>query len=109
MNFVLVEVHIYFTLRTTVFKLGVQASYSFSLFLFCMENTAPELVAALQENYKKVALGLLDKAKNICANYGVGRTPVNFTSLFTFHLFETSKILALFLGSDCCKNSNRDW
>ncbi|KAL6187998.1 hypothetical protein ACLB2K_039393 [Fragaria x ananassa] len=32
---------------------------------------APELVAALQENYKKVALGLLDKAKNICANYGI--------------------------------------
>ncbi|XP_004299063.1 PREDICTED: universal stress protein Sll1388-like isoform 1 [Fragaria vesca subsp. vesca] len=71
MNFVVVEVHIYFTLRTTVFKLGVQPSYSFSLFLFCMENTAPELVAALQENYKKVASGLLDKAKNICSNYGI--------------------------------------
>lgn len=37
-----------------------------------MHNTAPELVAALQENYKKVALVLLDKAKDICANHGVG-------------------------------------
>ncbi|XP_024193719.1 universal stress protein A-like protein isoform X1 [Rosa chinensis] len=35
---------------------------------FCF---TPELVAAIQENYKKVALVLLDKAKDICANHGV--------------------------------------
>nr|XP_011464104.1 PREDICTED: universal stress protein A-like protein isoform X1 [Fragaria vesca subsp. vesca] len=35
------------------------------------EFCSPELVAALQENYKKVASGLLDKAKNICSNYGI--------------------------------------
>ncbi|XP_050374462.1 universal stress protein A-like protein isoform X1 [Argentina anserina] len=35
---------------------------------FCF---TPELIAAIQENYKKVALNLLHKAKTICANYGI--------------------------------------
>ncbi|KAL9664633.1 hypothetical protein QQ045_020038 [Rhodiola kirilowii] len=33
-------------------------------------NTAPELIQIVQENQRKVAALLLDKAKNICAEYG---------------------------------------
>ncbi|KAL5553149.1 hypothetical protein UlMin_040550 [Ulmus minor] len=33
--------------------------------------TPPELVASIQERYRKVALALLERAKEICANHGV--------------------------------------
>ncbi|CAM8948189.1 hypothetical protein QQ045_017161 [Rhodiola kirilowii] len=34
-------------------------------------NTAPELIQSVQENQRKVAAILLEKAKNICAEYGI--------------------------------------
>lgn len=35
------------------------------------DEAAVDLIASVQENQKKVALALLEKAKEICANRGV--------------------------------------
>ncbi|CAM8884229.1 unnamed protein product [Rhodiola kirilowii] len=40
-------------------------------------NTAPELIQIVQENQRKVAALLLDKAKNICAEYGIDAETVS--------------------------------
>uniref|UniRef100_A0A7N0UE12 UspA domain-containing protein n=1 Tax=Kalanchoe fedtschenkoi TaxID=63787 RepID=A0A7N0UE12_KALFE len=38
-------------------------------------NTAPELIQSVQENQRKAAGLLLEKAKNICTEYGVENLP----------------------------------
>ncbi|KAF3431886.1 hypothetical protein FNV43_RR26622 [Rhamnella rubrinervis] len=54
---------IIFTVQPFV-NLGLTVAASFG-------STPPELIASLQENQKKAALALLEKAKDICAKHGV--------------------------------------
>ncbi|XP_050374463.1 universal stress protein A-like protein isoform X2 [Argentina anserina] len=63
-----------YALEWTLKNLG-SAIHNSELLVFTAQpvtiDFAPELIAAIQENYKKVALNLLHKAKTICANYGI--------------------------------------
>jgi hypothetical protein len=45
--------------------------YDTSEYIFFFFFAAADLVASIQENKKKIALILLDKAKDICARHGV--------------------------------------
>jgi hypothetical protein len=45
--------------------------YDTSEYFFFFFFAAADLVASIQENKKKIALILLDKAKDICARHGV--------------------------------------
>jgi hypothetical protein len=47
----------------------------------CLSMTAPEFVSSVKENQKKLALALLEKAKEICASRGV--YPLSFIPFLT--------------------------
>ncbi|XP_062159061.1 uncharacterized protein LOC133866521 [Alnus glutinosa] len=39
--------------------------------MYCPVSATPELTNSIQENHKKLTLALLEKAKDMCASYGV--------------------------------------
>ncbi|XP_061990018.1 universal stress protein A-like protein isoform X2 [Rosa rugosa] len=95
----------HYALEWTLENLG-NTIHNSELLVFTAQPTtidfAPELVAAIQENYKKVALVLLDKAKDICANHGIVAetvTEVGDPKKAICEAVEKFKIELLVLGS----------